>query len=217
MENFYSKFNAFGEWIYRLVLLNFIWMGFSLIGLGVLGIFPATAAMFALLRKWMVKKQDCRLIKDFAHYYKASFIKSNVIGYSIFAIWAIVWADVQYFLHSTNAILVILAYLLFLLLIGISMSMLMVFPIFVHYELSFSQYMKEALKYPITHVAQSMLVMLVIGVYMIALLKISGFFVFLGISFPCFYIAKVIFPTFDPKFYEKKGMYRKKKEESIYY
>ena len=41
MQEFNEKLNHFGEWIIRLVVLNFLWVGFSILGLGIFGDFPS--------------------------------------------------------------------------------------------------------------------------------------------------------------------------------
>ena len=51
MQELNNKLNLFGEWVIRLVYLNILWIGVSLLGLGILGIFPATSALFPVLRK----------------------------------------------------------------------------------------------------------------------------------------------------------------------
>ncbi|MFC4402738.1 YesL family protein [Gracilibacillus xinjiangensis] len=46
------------EWISRFAYVNLLWIGFSLLGLVVFGFFPATAAMFALVRQWIMGNID---------------------------------------------------------------------------------------------------------------------------------------------------------------
>ncbi|BDG36084.1 DUF624 domain-containing protein [Saccharococcus caldoxylosilyticus] len=42
------------EWITRLACINILWMLFTLAGLIVFGIAPATVALFTIVRKWLV-------------------------------------------------------------------------------------------------------------------------------------------------------------------
>jgi uncharacterized membrane protein YesL len=217
LQNFFSKFNLFGDWIYRLVLLNFLWIGFSILGGLIFGIFPATAAMFTLLRKWMIQRNECHLFKDFALSYKDNFIKSNLIGFTILGIWLIVWIDLSFLLESTNIFAVIFSYLLMAVLLSVSISMLVLFPVFAHYEMSYVQYIVQVLKYPIVHVKQSFFIGVILVIYSLLLFKFPSILPFLGTSLVVFSIAKVLFPTFDKKYKKKQSMYEVQREESLYY
>jgi uncharacterized membrane protein YesL len=46
MKSVTSWYIRIGEWAFNLFLLNILWLFFSLLGLFVLGIFPATVALF---------------------------------------------------------------------------------------------------------------------------------------------------------------------------
>src|SRR3954451_14875416 len=102
MQGFHNKFNDIGEWIYRLIVLNFLWMGFTLLGLGVLGIFPATSALFSVLRKWLMNKKKVKIATDFYHFYRKDFLKSNALGYILSLIAVVIWFDFHYFMSVTN-------------------------------------------------------------------------------------------------------------------
>ena len=65
MQELNNKLNGLGEWVIRLVYLNFLWIGFSLLGLGILGIFPATSALFSVLRKYFIKNERVKLLLNF--------------------------------------------------------------------------------------------------------------------------------------------------------
>ena len=53
-----SNFYRAAEWISRLFLLNILWVVFTIVGLGIFGFGPATAAMFAIVRKWIITPQE---------------------------------------------------------------------------------------------------------------------------------------------------------------
>lgn len=65
------------EWIMRLVYLNLLWIAFSLLGIVLFGFFPATAAMFSVVRKWIMGETDVRVFKEFWQTYRKEFWKSN--------------------------------------------------------------------------------------------------------------------------------------------
>ena len=65
MQAFHEKFNRFGEWVIRLVILNVLWLGFSVVGLGILGVFPSTSALFSVLRKWFIGQEQVKITRSF--------------------------------------------------------------------------------------------------------------------------------------------------------
>ncbi|WP_084028990.1 YesL family protein [Bacillus sp. J33] len=61
----------------RLVYLNLLWIAFSLLGIVLFGFFPATAAMFSVVRKWIMGETDVRVFKEFWQTYRKEFWKAN--------------------------------------------------------------------------------------------------------------------------------------------
>src|SRR5690625_7635570 len=81
MEGFALKYYRFTVWVVRLVYVNLLWILFTVIGLGVLGIMPATAAMFAVVRKWLRGEDDFPIFTTYKDAYKEEFLKANLLGY----------------------------------------------------------------------------------------------------------------------------------------
>ena len=80
MTNTSSAFYSFFEWVTKLALLNLLWLLFSLVGGILLGIFPSTLAMFAVIRQWLQGDTQLSIRKSFWRYYKADFWKGNALG-----------------------------------------------------------------------------------------------------------------------------------------
>ncbi|WP_176330403.1 YesL family protein [Oceanobacillus rekensis] len=217
MQDIGNKINNAGEWVYRLLILNFLWVGFTLVGFGILGIFPATHALFAVLRKFLMKKRSVKMTKDFIYYYRKDFCKSNALGYVIVLIAAILWIDFRYFMSITSFGMFVLAHFMLLFFVFSLLSLLILFPIFTHSELSFMQYVKNALIYPFTHLGTMILLAASLGLYYFIVNQVPGFIPFLGISFPCFVIMKIILPTFQKKERKVKGWFKGQNDTRIYY
>ena len=218
MEGIGNKVNNFGEWVYRLLLLNMLWMFFAILGLGIFGVFPATAALFSVLRKFFTKKRDVKLVKDFWSFYRKDFWRSNAVGYTIVAIASILWLDFRYFMSVTDFGMFVLAHFMLLFFVFSLLSLCVLFPIFSHYKLTFWQYIKNALLYPWTHLGTMILFTASIVLYSYIVYQIPGFLPFIGISFPCFLLMKLLFPTFQANPQKaKKSWFKKQKEETLYY
>src|SRR5690625_5980489 len=89
---FFAKINQIADRIIYLGYMNLIWILFSLLGLGVLGVFPATAAMFAVYRQEKIHKRAINF-KMYWSYYKENFLQSYIIGWFIAIIGYIFYLD----------------------------------------------------------------------------------------------------------------------------
>ncbi|WP_221567162.1 YesL family protein [Alkalihalobacillus sp. TS-13] len=80
------------NWFARLAYINFLWIFFSLLGLGIFGFFPSTIAMFATLRQFLLKNNP-PVFKTFWIYYKEEFFRSNKIGLIILLISSLIYIN----------------------------------------------------------------------------------------------------------------------------
>jgi uncharacterized membrane protein YesL len=143
-SGFLGSLNKLLEWISRLAFLNLLWISFSLLGLIIFGFFPATVAMFAVARKWMLGNEEMSIFKTFWTAYKREFLKSNLLGVIIVAIGLILYIDFQFVQHAANSFASFL-YVPFFIITLIFISMLFyIIPIFVHYDMKLSQVMKNS-------------------------------------------------------------------------
>src|SRR5699024_12292779 len=72
-----------GNWLFKFIYLHTLWIIFSILGLGVFGIFPATASVFTVARKLLEEGEDVPIFQTFFHSYKSIFFLAIVIGYII--------------------------------------------------------------------------------------------------------------------------------------
>ncbi|SHN22425.1 YesL family protein [Gracilibacillus kekensis] len=87
-------------WFYRLAYVNVLWILFTILGLGIFGLFPATIAMLATLRQY-INKKDVPVYSTFWKYYKDEFVKSNKLGAVIMLIAIILYINTQ-FIKTTD-------------------------------------------------------------------------------------------------------------------
>ncbi len=87
--------NQFFGWFAKLVYLNILWIGFSLLGGLVLGLAPATMAMFAVSRNWTRGEQEFPLFALFWKKYREEFWAANAVGWLWAAAFGILAADWQ--------------------------------------------------------------------------------------------------------------------------
>ncbi|WP_416147411.1 YesL family protein [Salipaludibacillus sp. HK11] len=78
----YGKLQFYSLWIYRLAIMNILWILFSMLGLLVFGIGPATTAVCGVIHRWLKHEQiQESTFNHFWHIYKENFVKANVLWF----------------------------------------------------------------------------------------------------------------------------------------
>lgn len=114
------------DWLIRLISINFIWaisslpvlyLAFSmflsndinqLLSLGFIALiispfilFPATTAMYSLIRKWIMKK-DVKVFRTYFQQYKNTYVRSMIGGILIALMWIILIVDYYFFITHVS-------------------------------------------------------------------------------------------------------------------
>ncbi|WP_251551465.1 YesL family protein [Neobacillus muris] len=131
------------EWVLKLAFINVLWLAFSIAGLVVFGVFPATIAMFVIVRKMLMGEFDVPVFKTFWGSYKKEFIKSNLLGLILVILGYFLYVDIH-LLQNTGGYLNLIYYPVLLICLGYVLTVCYVFPTFVHYDLKVHQVLKTA-------------------------------------------------------------------------
>ncbi|TFJ93086.1 YesL family protein [Lentibacillus salicampi] len=145
MNMFASTLYKIMEWIMRFAYIQLLWIGFTLMGLVILGFFPSTVAMFAIIRGWLRGKTDSRIFPVFWQYYKHDFVKANLFGMPVIAVMLLIGINIFYIqIDMTNYLswtyMPLFAFMLLCLI-----CLFYLFPVFVHYDLNISGMIKNTL------------------------------------------------------------------------
>lgn len=79
LENL-QKINNVFIGMFKIIYLNILWFAFSILGLGVFGIGPATYAMSKYLDQWLRLKREIPITKNFTHYFFERYWQSVAIS-----------------------------------------------------------------------------------------------------------------------------------------
>jgi uncharacterized membrane protein YesL len=154
-------------WVSRFALLNVLWIVATLIGFILLGIFPATIAMFTVVRKWVQKEYDIPVFRTFYKSFKTNFLQANGFGIITYVFGYILSVFLKYtglmndsVFHSVLlGIFVLAAFFYVMLLVYIG-------PVYVHYNLNFWQYIRYAITIGAVNLHYSISILtLLTGVY----------------------------------------------------
>ncbi|MFB3168279.1 DUF624 domain-containing protein [Neobacillus sp. 179-C4.2 HS] len=199
--------------ILNLVYVNFLWILFTIMGLGIFGIGPSTYALVSICRQW-VRGQSLPIFKTYWKYYKESFRESVVISW-IYLVGAIVLiVDLN---HVSNwYVRVALFVISFIFLV----SLVYIFPIMAHYNWKGIRIkIKMSLLFGFSCLQYSLVLFLVTGVmYWGATNFFPGVLTFLGVSFLFYLItwtANQVFTrmeTMDTEELEDKYIHQNAKE-----
>ncbi|MCJ1909851.1 YesL family protein [Planococcus ruber] len=148
------------EWITRFAYLNLLWVVFTLAGAIVLGLFPATTAMFSVCRKWLRGQTDVPVFRTFWDYYRKDFAKSNVMGLVVWLLLALIAADVFYLLTLDADHLTWTSIPLFAFMLLVALFLFYLFPTFVHFDIRVPQVLKNAFLIMLIHPLHSLLILL---------------------------------------------------------
>lgn len=169
-------------WIMRLSLANLLWILFTILGAVIFGIFPATTALFTIIKKWIKKEYDFAIFKTFWVAYRDDFKKSNIVGFILLTIGVFLYFDFKILNLYENQLLKIIQ----ILLVGISIFYIVtvtyIFPVLVHYKASALLSIKNA--FLVGMLAPLTTLSIVLSTIIIAYLSLylPGLFVFFTVS-----------------------------------
>lgn len=173
-------FFGVSEWIFRVMYVHLLWVVFTILGLGIFGIMPATSAVFSVVRKWLMKEGDITILPYFYQTYKSTWKSSNLVGLVMLLIGGFLYLDIrisQEFLKFAplHVFLLILCFLFF-------MTCLYLFPVFSHYNLKPLQYIKQSFLLALSQPVYTISILLWILCAYIIFIKIPVVYFFMGAS-----------------------------------
>lgn len=186
-----------GEWGFILFYLNILWIVFTILGVGIFGLFPSTVSLFAVLRKMLIDGRDQPIFQLFWKNYKQEFVKSNIVGFIMTVIVVFLLFDLHLILqfHPTtmNRSMTIL---LLVIIVFCIICFLNVFPIYVHFNFNISKYFFNSFILTMGKPVQT--VMMLLGIYIIYLIYelIPGLIPVFGITTFCLLIMKIALLSF---------------------
>ncbi|OIJ15130.1 hypothetical protein BKP37_06850 [Anaerobacillus alkalilacustris] len=189
-----------GNWAFNLVLLNLLWFLFSFLGLFIVGFFPATAALFAVLRQLVMDDEDAPILKLFWNKFKSEFVMSNLVGYFVFIFGLILYLDLKVLQQLDNSIFrLALASITVVVAFAYLLTLLYIFPIFVHFDLKFMQYPKHALILAVAKPFHTILLIFMLAIVLFLYLKIPALIFIFGMSLIGLVMVKIASFSFPRK------------------
>lgn len=144
-------------------------------------VFPASAALFTVVRKWVMGNSDVGTFRTFFQGYKENYVKSMFGGVIYTLMFVIMYVDVTvYMTQMPNFRIVGILMLVFMIIL--SVSMFNFFSIIVHYQMSFKQVMSN-----------SFLLTIARPIRVFSTLIAAGLLGYIGLKYPALYL--ICIPT----------------------
>jgi len=216
MKGFVNGYYQFCVWIMRFAYLNILWISFSVIGLIVFGFMPATIAMFTVTRKWIRKETDVAIFKTFWKAYRGEFVKANIWGYILFLIGYVLTIELHILQNQDSLIYQIASFGIVAILFLYFIIVLYFFPIFVHFNLKFINYIKWPFIIGIIHpILTIVLSVVIIGMIYIMFITVPALIFFFGGSVTAYVQMWAVSKTFSK--YEKSdiGITNSKRDDIV--
>src|SRR5690625_3464290 len=183
MSKFVSGYYRLALWITRFAYLNLLWVVFTFVGLIFFGFLPATAAMFAVVRKWIGGEADIPVLPTFWKSYRKEFVKINIIGYIVFIIGYLLTIELQILRTQEHIAYYIASFGILGLFLVYAIIVLYLFPIFVHFNLKPFQYIKWSFLIGIGHPLLTIFLLgAMIALFYFSYISILAFLFFFGFS-----------------------------------
>lgn len=180
MDGLFSRVYHWSNIVAQLMYVNTLWVGFTILGLGIFGFFPATVAMFSVMRKWIMGERELPIVATFWAYYKSDFKQANILGYLLVIIGLLLYVDLKFFQAEINPGYGLISLVFLSLLFWFCVILLYIFPLYVHYDFPIFHYIKHAIILSFARPLQTM-AMLVGGIAVYLLFQyFPGLVFFLG-------------------------------------
>lgn len=153
---------------------------------------PATAALFAVMRKWIQGQDNVPVLKTFWREYKAEFFRSNLIGAVLAIIGLIIYIDLA-FIYPSHFLLHVLRFAIMIFGFLFVSMLFYVFPLLVHFDWKKRLYVKFSLLLSVAYL-QYTLVMLALTVALLFLLAyLPGIVPFFSVSLISYCHMRIVY------------------------
>lgn len=181
-RNVYTMLYSVTGWMVKLGYLNVLWLFFTVLGLGVFGLFPATFSVYAITRKWLNGETEINLFQNFKRHYFKEFTKTNSIGLIFTLLISIFIINILFYMGFQYDISKILMSLFGLLLMVTIILILLLLPLFASVELELSDYFRSTIYMLITHPFQALVLLIFTPLYVLILFTLPFLIPFFSVS-----------------------------------
>jgi uncharacterized membrane protein YesL len=157
---FSARAYSFFDTLVWIAGLNLLWIAFTLLGAGVFGAGPATAAAQILVRR-RAAGDAAPLLRGFASAYFRNFFRANALALPIMAVAAALALNWNYFSGMRGIFPQFMAAGIPVLAVFLAGSACYVFPMYARYHLALPQYLLMSSRFAVRHLAGTVVLLFV--------------------------------------------------------
>ncbi len=178
---FSARAYSFFDTLLWIACLNMLWILFTLLGLGVLGAGPATAAAQILVRR-RARGEAAPLVKSFTREYFANFLRANGLALPVMAVAVALAMNWNYSSGAGDLLSQLVAAGTFVAAIFLAGVVCYLFPMYARYELPLGQYLMMCSRFAVRHLAGTVILLFVTAAAVYASRTLPGLIPFFSIG-----------------------------------
>lgn len=145
MNPWEGKASVFLKTVTNIIILNILWV---ICSMPVLTIGPSTAAMYGVIRKWHLYKEDS-VFRSFIHEYRLFLKQGFMVGTLWIFLGLLLVVDLYFFIQVPSGIKVALIVITVTALVLYLLTSALLFPIMVHYRTKGKELIKQAFAFSV--------------------------------------------------------------------
>lgn len=178
---FSARAYSFFDTLLWIACLNLLWVVFTLLGLGVLGAGPATAAAQILVRR-RAQGGAAPLLRAFAGEYFKNFLRANALALPVMIAALALALNWNYFAGAGDLMSELIAAGTFVGAIFLAGLVCYLFPMYARYELPLQQYLMMSSRFAVRHLAGTVILLFITAAALYASRALPGLIPFFSIG-----------------------------------
>ncbi len=144
----------------------------------IITIFPATTAMFGVVRQW-VQKKDNGVFRNFFVFFKENFLQSFIVGLVWLLLAFSLYYNINVSLHMSGVLKIVMVSTFMFFSIFFIMTSIFLFPVMVHYKLRWTLLIKNSFLISISQLWVTVLcgIILVLAAFLSVFIPITSIIV----------------------------------------
>ncbi|MCG7406044.1 DUF624 domain-containing protein [Paenibacillus sp. ACRRX] len=176
-------------------------------------LFPATAAMFSVARKWVMGDTDAKLVKTFFKSYKDNYKQAMIGGFFYTLLFVIMYIDYTVYMTQLQTLQVV-GYVMLGLLIVLFVSLFNFFSMVSHYHMKTFQILKNSILLTLFRPVRVVLTAVVSGMLLYFGMKWPVIFIFFAGSIIAYYAFFNFYTTYQKMQDQQEKLNAKDEEEA---
>lgn len=178
--------------VYQLLQLNVLWLLYVLRGWIIFGLYPATTALFAVIRQLDRADRTILIYPTFKKYFHQEFKLSNTIGLPTLSVGYLLLVCYQFLAAGQLPMYLSVRYIVLFALMILLVHTTYLFPIISHYQFArLSDYWKLPIVFGLGYIGRTIILFLLLALSYYAFIQWSILIPFLGISVNSFIVYQL--------------------------